>query len=157
VARTGWAAAGLLAGYLLLWVFNELPAEWLRLAASRRVIELARPLFDSIEATRSAVRVMNVALLALPGGILLGGLVGAAMARIRHPRVLAYSTLLWPAYVLARSEYRYVTAESHALQFHQWEIRNYTFFDTAVIGAVFFVAVYAAYRLSVALRARRAG
>lgn len=149
MARLGWAAAGLLAGYLLLWLPDALPEEWRRLAANRDLVAALRPTFGSVEMARAMLRSLNVLLLALPGGILLGGLAGYAMARIRHPRILCYFSLAWPAWVLAHSQYRFAVLAAHSptLQFHEWEIRNYRFFDIAVTCAVFLLCAYAAQRL----------
>ncbi len=149
MARLGWAVAGLLAGYLLLRLPDALPDAWHRLFANRDLVAAFRPTFGSVEMTRAMLRAFNVVLLALPGGLLLGALAGYALARIRHPRILCYSILAWPAWMLAHSQYRYAVLAAHSptLQFHEWEIRNYRFFDTAVTCAVFLLCAYAAQRL----------
>lgn len=143
------AAAGVLAGALLLWIYEAMPPELARVAANRRVAEFLRPLFTYSESARLASQVLGLLVLALPGGTVLGALTGFAMARVRYPRLLCYGALLWPAWVLAASQYHYAvsTAGSSSVQYHAWLARNHRLADTAAMLSVFFIVAYASRRL----------
>jgi hypothetical protein len=143
------AAAGLVAGWLLHWLYYALQPELAPLAANRRVADALRPMLASIESARFAAYLLGLLVTALPGGIALGALAGYAMARVRAPRVLCYAALGWPAWVLASSQYHYAvtTAGQSAVQYWAWQVRNLRLADVAAMLIVFFLVAYAARRL----------
>ena len=144
------AAAGLLAGWLLFWIYYALQPELTPLAANRRVAEWVRLMVASIEAARFVAYLLGLLVTALPGGIALGALAGFVMARVRYPGLLCYGALAWPAWVLASSQYYYsvTTAGQSSVQYWAWVARNYRLADTAAMLAVFFIAAYATSAMS---------
>jgi len=152
------AAAGLLAGWLLHWAYYALQPELAPLAANRRVADWFRPMLASIEAARFAAYLLGLLVTALPGGIALGTLAGYAMARAAYPRLLCYGALVWPAWVLASSQYYYAvtTAGQSSVQYWAWVARNHRLADAAAMLVVFFLITYAAQRLFAVLRRRAA-
>ena len=91
--------AGLLVGYLLMEIYTRhqlIPKGLLSLVVNKSFAGFLAGLTGDRESAREIMIYLVSLLQAIPGGLFLGGAVGLALGRIRHPRVLCAATLVWP-------------------------------------------------------------